>query len=101
MAENIATVNAEEALVDNPKLEQVFLSIEKQLIAQTGYLKCMQSLQANQFQFTKEMAKKTEARRQSDIVANEDVPTTPKETETSSKKEKKKKEVEISILPLY
>jgi hypothetical protein len=25
MAENIATVNAEEALVDNPKLEQVLI----------------------------------------------------------------------------
>jgi hypothetical protein len=72
MAENISTVNAEGAIVDNPKLEQVFSSIEKQLIAQTGFLKSMQSLQANQFKFSKDMAKKTESEKSRELVSQED-----------------------------
>jgi hypothetical protein len=72
MAENISTVNAEGAIVDNPKLEQVFSSIEKQLIAQTGFLKSMQSLQADQFRFNKDMVKKTEAERRRESVSQAD-----------------------------
>jgi len=72
MAENIATVNAEGALVDNPKLEQVFLSIEKQLIAQTGFLKSMQSLQTDEFRFNKEMARRAESEKTRSLVAQED-----------------------------
>jgi hypothetical protein len=72
MAENTATENTEGALVDIPKLEQVFLSIEKQLILQTGFLRSIQSLQSNQFKFTKDMAKKAESEKIRDIVAQED-----------------------------
>lgn len=72
MAENIVTVNEEGALVDNPKLEQVFSSIEKQLILQTGFLRSIQSLQSNQFKFTKDMAKKAESEKIRDIVSQED-----------------------------
>lgn len=72
MAKNIATVNAEGALVDNPKLEQVFLSIERQLIAQTGFLRSIQSIQANQFKFSKDMARKTESEKSRELVSQED-----------------------------
>ncbi len=40
MAENTPTiiVKTNDQFVNNPKLEQVFSSIEKQLVAQTGFL---------------------------------------------------------------
>jgi hypothetical protein len=77
LAENIASVS-EKALtknelpIVNPELAQVFKSIEKQLISQTGFLRSIQSLQTNEFQFNKEMAKRAESERSRDLVSQED-----------------------------
>ena len=77
LAENIASVSEQaaakpETSIVNPELEQVFKSIEKQLIAQTGFLRSIQSLQADEFQFNKEMAKRAESENTRALVAQED-----------------------------
>jgi len=73
MEENTpVSVASDNALVNNPKLEEVFSSIEKQLTIQTGFLKSMQGDFANQFKFNREMAKKAESANSRLSVADED-----------------------------
>ena len=93
MAQNTpVSVVPNNALVNNPKLEGVFSSIEKQLIAQTGFLKSMQGDFANQFQFNREMAKKTESASSRLSVADEDgaTPATPNGLSDPTNDENKK-----------
>ena len=63
----------EDAFVENPKLEDIFSSIEKQLIKQTGFLKSMQSLQASQVKFTKDLVNDAERTRLEDSVGKGDL----------------------------
>ena len=65
----------EDAFVESPKLEEIFSSIEKQLIMQTGFLKSMQALQTNQMKFTKDMASDARRSRLEDSVDDGDVST--------------------------
>ena len=64
--------------VENPKLSRIFSSIEKQLIAQTGFLKSMQGLQSSQVKFTKDMVSDAERRRMEEMVSEGD--TAPQKT---------------------
>jgi hypothetical protein len=65
-------VKTDDLFVNNPKLEQVFSSIEKQLVAQTGFLKSMQGDISDQFKFNKDMVRKTESEKRRESVAGED-----------------------------
>jgi len=63
----------EDAFVENPKLEEIFSSIEKQLIMQTGFLKSMQSLQVNQVKFAKDLVNDAERSRLEESVGKGDM----------------------------
>jgi hypothetical protein len=65
-------VKTDDLFVNNPKLAQVFSSIEKQLVAQTGFLKSMQGDISDQFKFNKDMVRKTESEKRRESVAGED-----------------------------
>jgi hypothetical protein len=88
-------VKTDDLFVNNPKLEQVFSSIEKQLVAQTGFLKSMQGDISDQFKFNKDMVRKTESEKRRESVAGEDGsnPLEDERNEDSKKDSKKGPEV--------
>ena len=93
MAENTPIiVKTNDQFVNNPKLEQVFSSIEKQLVAQTGFLKSMQGDISNQFKFNRDMVKKTEGEKRRESVAGEDGSNALESSTSDTKKSDDKKE---------
>ena len=76
MAENTPIiVKTNDQFVKNSnadKLWQVFSSMEKQLVAQTGFLKSMQGDISDQFKFNRDMVKKTEGEKRRESVSGED-----------------------------
>ena len=100
MDENTIIVKPNDQFVNNPKLEQVFSSIEKQLVAQTGFLKSMQGDISNQFKFNRDMVKKTEGEKRRESVAGEDGSNALESSTSSSKKDKKDENASPEILGL-
>ena len=93
MAENTPIiVKTNDQFVNNPKLEQVFSSIEKQLVAQTGFLKSMQGDISNQFKFNRDIVKKTEGEKRRESVAGEDGSNALESSTSDTKKSDDKKE---------